>query len=60
MIDHEPVFRWWDLFTLNKRNIVIYVVSNRYWRLYCKFGIKLPYIVSKAYKIDRNTGDIAL
>ena len=54
-IYHEPVFSWWVLYTLRKRNLIISKLQKKYWRKNCKFGIEAPNSIKLEYDIDEET-----
>ena len=55
-LDDEPAFKWWDPFTIRKRNRILKAMKKRYFRTHQKFGIELPKTVKRALEIDEETG----
>jgi hypothetical protein len=59
-IDHEPAFNWWvpQVLWLCKR--IIFLVKKQkmsYLKKTMKFGMKVPFSVNHALKIDRRNGN---
>jgi len=55
-IEKEPAFVWWVAHTLRRKKILIKKAKTRYWRTTHKLGIKLPYSVEEALKLDKENG----
>ena len=55
-IDHSPTFVWWVPFVLRKINRLISKIQKKYWRTNHKFGLQIPHLVKREYKIDDETG----
>ena len=51
-ISDDPAFAWWVAYTIRQRNCK---VKGRYWRTTNKYGIRLPYSVEDALKIDEES-----
>ena len=54
---HEPAFKWWEPFTLRRRNRILKAMKTRYHRITQKFGIELPKTVKRALEIDEKNRD---
>ena len=56
-IQEEPVFAWWVLHVLRKRNRIVAKVKSKYWICTHKFGLKVLKPVTEAIAIDLEIGD---
>ena len=56
-IHDEPAFVWWVLYTLRKRDVIIYAVKARVRKTTHKYGIEVPRSVKQAYEIDAKNGN---
>jgi hypothetical protein len=58
-INEEPAFKWWVLFTLNKRDHIILAVNSWYHKRTHKFGFEIPKTVQDAFQLDdQNENDL--
>ena len=57
-ISEEPVFAWWALSVLKKRNRIIAKTKSKYWLQTHKFGIEIPKSVIQARQIDAKCGNM--
>ena len=56
-IDHEPAFKWWVDWTVQKRNRIINKVKPKYWHTTHKYGIHLPKNMDEALQLDAANGN---
>ena len=57
LVDREPAFSWWVLYTLRQRDCIIYGVNSHVKRFTHKYGFELPRTVQEAYALDENNGN---
>ena len=53
----EPVFAWWTIHVLKKKNRVISKAKTKYWQTTTKFGFRIPRTISEAQRIDNDNQD---
>ena len=56
-LENEPDFSWWMLYTLKKRDRIIYLVNRRFRKRNHKFGIQITNNMKESIYIDENNGN---
>ena len=56
-IHEEPVFNWWVMKLLHKRDQIINKVATCFQKGTAKFGIEIPTDVLSAYCLDKQNGN---
>jgi hypothetical protein len=56
-INTEPAFDWWVTDTLRRKKRLIKMSQREAVKTGYKFGIKIPYTVNEALRLDSNNGD---
>eukprot|EP00957_Ditylum_brightwellii_P009474 715086-Ditylum_brightwellii.AAC.1 len=56
-ISDEPAFRWWVLFTLRKRDVILTKVKAQVRKTTHKYSIEIPTSVAHAIALDKQNGN---
>ncbi len=56
-LQDEPAFAWWLPYTLKKEKRILQKIKSKYWSRTHKYGIRMPWSIKEAIKIDKENGN---